>query len=204
MELVEGLTPHHRLHGVDTRIRVETLAGRWGEVRALTSPAEQAVEANEATPCVGTAAVFLTLAAASAHGGDNASARTLEARADALGLGAWEWLCEPARVRLALARHDLAELRRLVDSPSLGTQRPFVFDGAATLLDALVALGDRERIESDAPQWLQEGTYLDPFALRALGVARNDSLLLNKAAARFETMGLEWDAGETRNLVSQN
>ena len=204
MELVEGLTPHHRLHGVDTRIRVETLAGRWGEVRALIAPAEQAVEANEATPCVGTAAVFLTLAAASAHGGDDASARTLEARADALALGAWEWLFEPARVRLALARHDLAELRRLVDSPSLGTQRPFVFDGAAALLDALVALGDRERIESDAPQWVQEGTYLEPFALRALGVARDDSLLLNKAAARFETMGLEWDAGETRNLVSQN
>ena len=135
MELVEGLTPHHRLHGVDTRIRVETLAGRWGEVRALIAPAEQAVEANEATPCVGTAAVFLTLAAASAHGGDDASARTLEARADALALGAWEWLFEPARVRLALARHDLAELRRLVDSPSLGTQRPFVFDGEGVAHD---------------------------------------------------------------------
>ena len=160
------------------------------------------MEANEATPCVGTTDVFLTLAAASAHGGDDAGARRLEARADALGNEAWGWLLEPARVRLALARHDLAELRRLVDSPTLGTQRPSVFDGAAALLDALVALGDRERIESYAPQWVREGTYMAPFALRALGVARADSQLLNEAAARFETMGLEWAAGETRNLVS--
>ncbi len=203
MELVEGLTPHHRLHGVDGLIRVGTFAGRWGEVRALTSRAEQAIEANEATPCVGTPYLFLTLAGASAHMGDDAEAHRLEARADALGLEAWEWFCEPARVRLALARHDLAELRRLVDSPSLGTQRPSVFDGAATLLDALVALDDRERIESYAPQWVREGTYMAPFALRALGFARDDSQLLNEAVARFETMGLEWDAGETRKLVTQ-
>ena len=42
-----------------------------------------------------------------------------------------------------------------------------------------------------------------PFALRALGVARADSKLLNEATARFEAMGLEWDAGETRKLVMQ-
>jgi hypothetical protein len=58
---------------------------------------------------------------------------------------------------------------RLVDSPSLGTQRPSVFEGAA-----------------------------------ALGVARADSQLLNEATARFEAMGLEWDAGETRKLVMQS
>ena len=204
MEMVEGLTPHHRLHGVDARIWVETLAGRWDEVRALTSLAERRVEANEATPCVGTPDVFLNLAVASARGGDDAGACRLEARANALGHEAWGWLWEPSRVRLALARHDLAELRRLVDSPSLGAQRPSVFDGAAALLDALVALGDRERIESYAPQWVRRGTYMEPFALRALGVARDDNLLLNEAVARFETMGLEWDAGETRKVVSQS
>ncbi len=204
MELVEGLTPHHRLHGVDFRIRVATLAGRWSEVRALTSPAEQAVEANEATPCVGTAALFLTLAAASARDGDDAGASRLEARSDALGLEPWEWLIEPARVRLALARRDLAELRRLVDSSTLGTQRAGVFEGAAALLDALVALGDRERIESYAPQWVRQRTYMAPFALRALGFARADNQLLSEATARFEAMGLEWDAGETRKLVMQS
>jgi hypothetical protein len=109
---------------------------------------------------------------------------------------------EPADVRLALARNDLAQLRLMLDSPSLGTQRPFVFDGAAARLDALVALGERERIESEAPQWVREGTYIAPFALRALGVARNDSRLLHEAATRFAAMGLEWDAGRTGNLAA--
>lgn len=39
----------------------------------------------------------------------------------------------------------------------------------STFLDALAALGDRERIETEAPKWLQAGTFAEPFALRALG-----------------------------------
>ncbi len=52
-EMVDGLTVHHRLHGVYMRLRVETLAGRWDAVRHLTSTAERAVEANSNTPCPG-------------------------------------------------------------------------------------------------------------------------------------------------------
>ncbi len=79
---------------------------------------------------------------------------------------------------------------------------PWVFKGLAAFLDALVALGDRKRIEVEAPQRVQPDTYVEPFALRALGFAREDEALLDAAAVRFEAMGLDWHAGETRKLMS--
>jgi hypothetical protein len=103
---------------------------------------------------------------------------------------------------LALARNDLAELQRLVASPSLGVQRPFGFDGAAELFDALVALGEYGRIEAEAPHWVKEETYTEPFALRALGVARSDGGLLDRATALFDAMGMEWHAAATRELAA--
>ena len=72
---------------------------------------------------------------------------------------------------------------------------------ASTYLDALAALGDRERIEAEAPKWLHPGTFSEPFALRALGAARDDRTLLRQALARFEAMGLSWHAEQTRRLL---
>ena len=203
-EMVEGLTPHHRLHGFDTNVRVASLVGRWDAVRKLGPAAERAVEANLVTPCPGNVTVLLNLAVASAHGGDDSGSRRLEAQADAYWMESHRWHFEPAKIRLALARNDAGELRRLVDSIDLAAPRPFGFDQAAALFDALAVLGDRERIESEAPHWVQERTYMAPFALRALGVARSDHQLLNEAAARFDAMGLEWHARKTRELISRN
>ena len=70
-----------------------------------------------------------------------------------------------------------------------------------TFLDALAALGDRERIEAEAPRWLQPGTFAEPFALRALGIARGDRALLEQAVERFEAMGISWHAEQTRHLL---
>lgn len=111
---------------------------------------------------------------------------------------------EAARIRLALARNDVEELRRLVDSIEFPVPRPFGFDTVAVLFDALAALGDRERIESEAPRWTRETTYMAPFALRALGVVRQEERMLNEAAMRFEAMGLAWHAAETGKLVSRS
>ena len=62
----------------------------------------------------------------------------------------------------------------------------------------LAALGDRERIEAEAPNWLQQqGTFAEPFALRALG----DRVLLEQAVERFEAMDLTWHAEQTRHLL---
>ena len=41
-----------------------------------------------------------------------------------------------------------------------------------------------------------------PFALRALGVARNDEPLLREAAEKFEAMSLNWHAEQTRTLLA--
>jgi hypothetical protein len=70
------------------------------------------------------------------------------------------------------------------------------------MLDALVALGDREAIEAAAPEWLRPGTYVEPFARRALGFARGDESMLTDAAVCFEGMELDWFAGETRKLLA--
>ncbi len=201
MEMVEGLTAHHRLHGIATRVRVETLSGRWDAVRPLTSPAERAVEANATTPCTGNAGALYCCAIASAHLGDSAEASRLKEHADAIAIEG-EAEMDTLLLWLALVQHDLGELRRLVDASSPVAFAPWDFDRAAALLDAHVALGDDTRIERDAPTMLRRRTYPEPFALRALGVARSDPQLLRQAAAGFEAMDLTWHAAETEKLLS--
>ncbi|MEJ7569815.1 MAG: organomercurial lyase [Gaiellaceae bacterium] len=71
----------------------------------------------------------------------------------------------------------------------------------ATRLDALGALGDRQRVEEEATPLLRPGTYLEPFAPRALGGVRADRNLVERAAAHFEQMGLPWHAAQTRLLI---
>ena len=91
------------------------------------------------------------------------------------------------------------------DRPTRGTRLSRVRLGAgsrsSTFLDALAALGDRERIEAEAPNWLQQGTFAEPFALRALGIARGDRALLRQALERFEAMDLPWHVEQTRHLL---
>jgi class 3 adenylate cyclase len=198
-EMVAGLTAHHRLHGIYLRLRAEALAGRWGTVRPLTPAAEQAAEANATTPCAGNVSVLLWCALASARCGDAVEAYRLAAKADAIGIDGFKDADSP-RLMLARSLNDIAGVQRLVDVMQPVVFAPFEFDRAAALLDAFIALGDTIRIESDAPAWSRPGTYVEPFALRALGVARRDSQLLAAAADRFAGMGLDWHAAETRSL----
>jgi class 3 adenylate cyclase len=201
-EIVAGLTPHHRVHGIGCRLCVAAVAGRWEEVCALTPSAEEAVEANADTPCAFNVASLLNAAVASAYTGDDTEAGRLEAKADAIGMeGYRQWLAPP-RIRLAIARADRGELRRLVDAVGSGDLEPWAYEMPAALLDALVALGDRESIEAEGPKWLRPKSYVEPFALRALGFARADESMLADAAARFEGMELDWFAGETRKLLA--
>jgi hypothetical protein len=72
---------------------------------------------------------------------------------------------------------------------------------AAARLDALAALGRRERVEQEAEPLLRPNSYLEPFALRALGLVREDRDLIAQAIERFESMGLDWHAAETRALL---
>jgi class 3 adenylate cyclase len=199
VELAEGLTPHHRLHGAALRTAVEAFRGNWDGVRELTPAAERAVDANLAaeTPCPQNVTTILHSAAASAYAGDEGEARRLEARADAIGMEGYRLWFDPPRIRLALALGDLAALERLV-----AEEPAFYHEGGAAFLDALVALDDRERIEEQSPRLNAPGTYVEPFALRALGVARDESELIRQALERFEAMRLTWHAEQTDVLLS--
>jgi hypothetical protein len=132
------------------------------------------------------------------YAGDNTEAHRLEGKADAIGMEGYRMWFEPPRIRLALARNELTGLERLV------ALEPMEIEPPAAFLDALVALGDRERIEAEAPKRLKPRTYAEPFALRALGVARGDRKLLREAATRFQAMGLDWHADQTRKLFSSS
>jgi len=201
-QTVGGLTPHHTVHGLGTRIRIESLAGSWGAVSDLVPTAEQATEANLATPCPLNVTSLLWSALAFAHRGDDAESRRLEAKADSIGMEGYSFFFDPPRLGLALVRDDLVEAQRLVNGLDPEVLAPGGHNTWWVLFTALGALGDRERIEADAPAWLRPGTFVEPFALRALGVVRNDESLISQAARRFDAMGLDWHADETRRLLA--
>jgi hypothetical protein len=79
----------------------------------------------------------------------------------------------------------------------------FALPAAAARLDALAAMKERSLLERDAAALLRSGTYLEPFALRALGAVREDDLLIEQAIGRFDAMGLGWHADQTRKLVAE-
>ena len=201
IEVVDGLTVHHRLHGYQMRIEVERARGRWSAIRALTSETERAVEANLATPCPGNVGSLLDAALASAYSGQDADSRRLEAKADAIGMEGYRLRFDPVRIRLAIVRRDLTELQRLVESVDDVWLEPWAYTATAAYLDALVALNLHDRIEAKAPAVVRPGTYIEPFALRALGVARGDEALVSDAIRAYQRMGMDWYAAETRGIA---
>ena len=101
-----------------------------------------------------------------------------------------------------MIRNDLETAERLLES---GEAMYFARTAAtAARLDALVALGRREHVEEAAAPLLRPNTYLEPFALRALGRVREDKEFIARALEGFERMGLDWHAEETRVLISTN
>jgi class 3 adenylate cyclase/tetratricopeptide (TPR) repeat protein len=197
-ETVAGLTPHHRIHGLGTRLRLEAAMGDWVAVNELTERTEDAVGANLATPCPFNVVVLLILALAKVTGGDAPAARRLVAKAADIGMVGYTRFHTARRLRLAIARQDREEIRRLVDSIQPSWLVPGEWELWAALLDGLAMIGDQDRIEAEAPKLTMEDTYVTPFAVRALGMVRNDPALLSDAAARFEAIGLLWHAQETR------
>jgi hypothetical protein len=201
-ELNARLSPHHRLHGVSGLIEVEELAGGWERISGLEQRAEKAVDENLATPCIRNSRALLLCALACHYRGDEDASRRLEERAEEVSLEGYGLTLGGPRIRLALARGDLDKVDRLVGGEHTFPQ-VFHLGSQAALLDGLAALGDRERTEDQAEPFLRPGTYLEPFALRALGLVREDEELIRQALQRFEALGLDWYADETRRLVAQ-
>jgi class 3 adenylate cyclase len=198
-EVTRNLTPHHRMHAVQVLLYLAHDAGRWTVIRDLKQRTEAAVAANIATPCVSNASSLLQCAIASIRLDDDQEARRLERAAADLGMEGYGEALDPLRIEIAIGRGDLPEVERLLGElspPDLYDIRAFI-----ARLNALIALGRRAQIEKDAPAAMKPGTYLEPFALRALGFARNDEGLIAQAVEAFEAMGMAWYAAETQKLL---
>jgi DNA-binding SARP family transcriptional activator len=201
-EVTNRLSPHHRLHGVAFLLEIEELAANWQRIRALTERAEQAVDAS--TPCVHQPRSLVVCALAAACLGEDNEARRLEGAADALGAEEYGRVVD-ARMRLALVRGDLTRVEQLhqeSETPAKTLIRSSKLAPAAARLDGLAALRRRDAVEQEASLLLAPRTYLEPFALRALGLVREDAALLEQAAARFDAMELAWHAAQTRNALA--
>jgi class 3 adenylate cyclase len=202
-EIASQLTPHHRMHAVAIDAEVEELLACWDVIRGLQTRIEQAVHENRATPCVRNARSLLVCALANQQLGNEETARQLEAAAHEQWMEGYGFTLDTPRLRLALARGELAEVERLLALPDTvhGWHRGwFVFADVTASLDALAALGLRDRVEAEAPRFARRRSYVEPFALRALGRVREDDELVLRALARFEELGLDWHAAETRAL----
>ena len=202
-ETTAPLTPHHRLHGVAILAEVEELLGAWERIEALGPRTEATVAANAETPCVRNARSLLVCAAASAHLGDQTAARRFEETAESLGIEGYGVVLDIPRMQVALARGDLDAVSRLLETPlpQRGWYRGWMaLATIVTRLDGLAAVGDRAAAEEEASAHLRPNTYLAPFALRTLGVVREDPELVARALAGFEELGLAWHAERTRAL----
>jgi hypothetical protein len=198
-DLSQKLSPHHELHGLSLQLEVEELAGGWEKVVSLTARTERAVSANLDTPCSRNARSLLVCAVASAVVGDEQRAAELERAAEELGLEGYDFALEAPRLRLALLRGNPGPVGDALEAPA-SHNLSFGLARLAARIDALAALRDR-RVEEDAPRLLQAGTYIEPFALRALGIVREDETLVGRANDRLRAIGLDWHAEQTNALI---
>jgi hypothetical protein len=196
------LTPHHAVHAIGGVLALDEAAGRWDRLYERKARIEQAILANAATPCVYNPRSLLGCAVACAALGLDEEARRLETEERVLGFEGYGFWLDSARTRLALIRGDLDEVEALLATSGRWTWAMWNYVNAvATRLDAYVALGRAAEAVEDAERHAVPGTYLEPFALRALGVARGDPALIARAQERFEAMGLEWYAAQTHHLA---
>jgi hypothetical protein len=168
----ESLTPHHRVHSLALLCEIEDAAGGWETLAARSEDIVDAVEGNLETPCTRNARSLLIAAVALLATGWEAPA--LEARALELAHLGWSagGLASPG-VRLGLLRGDRDEIKHWLD---MDVFRMHIYGpGVMTSrLDALAALRDRTQVEDIAPAYVEDGLFLAPFALRALGIVRGD------------------------------
>jgi class 3 adenylate cyclase len=203
-EATRPLSPHHRLHGAALLVQLDELLGDWGGVIALQQQVEERVAENLVTPCVMNARSLLVCALARRYLGDEDEAQRLEQAGERLAMSGYGTVLDTPRLRLALHRNELAAVQSLLGEPAVRTTNWFYLSAMAAHLDGLAAVGARERVEAEASRASAPGTYLEPFALRALGTVRGDERLIDQAVRCFDSFGLAWHATQTRLLVESS
>ncbi len=128
-------------------------------------------------------------------------ARELESAADEFPNEGFGATLGTPRARLALARAELDRVEELLgDDDWMQRQIWFSLPAAAAHLDSLAVVGSAADVETAAERLGQPRSYLEPFGLRALGVAHEDEALLGRADEAFRAMGLNWHAAQTGPL----
>ena len=137
-------------------------------------------------------------ALAHAHLGNQKESRRLEQMGERLAMTGYGTVLDTPRLQLALHRNDLAAVQSLLGKPAVRTSNWFYLSAMAAHLDALAALGARERVVEEATPALQPGTYLEPFALRAQGIVDgvNEHRSRYEQIKRFEVLPREFSAEE--------
>jgi hypothetical protein len=177
------------------QLEVFETQGTWDRALDLAAETEARVEANLATPCVRNARSLFILAVAAESCGDSETARRYEERAQEVAPEGYEAMLAAPRARLALLRGQVDDVDSLVGPLDLGEGRIwFALQSASARLDGLAAARDGERLEREARPFLGRRSYLQPFALRALGIVREDRQMIEQARVVFESMGLDWFA----------
>ena len=195
------LTPHHEVHALGNVLLFDEAVGRWDRVHERMKWTERAVAANGDTPCAYNARCLLACAVASAALGLDDAARRLEAEEAALGFEGYGVLLDPPRARLAMIRGDLDRVEALLEGAEKWHWQTWNYvNGVATRLDAFVVVGRAAEAANDAEHYAIPGTYLEPFALRTLGIARGNPALVAQAQERFHDLGLDWYAAQTHQL----
>jgi hypothetical protein len=204
-EIAARLSPHHAIHALGNLSTVDEATGRWERLHARQERAERGVAANADTPCIYNARSLLACAVACAELGLDAEARRLEAESAALGYEGYGLWLDALRTRLALIRGDLDQVEAMIEDSEKWRWPTWNYvNGVEARLDALVALGRTNEAEEDAQRHAQPGTYLEPFALRTLGAVRGDPARVAQAVERFEAMGLDWHAAQTRERLARS
>jgi class 3 adenylate cyclase len=201
--LSRRLTPHHRIHSIGMELEVKELMGEWASIRERAAVVERLVAENLGTPCIRNARSLLVEAVAHAYGGGSDAARQLEERALEIALEGFGFRLFGPRARLALLRDDLGVVEEMIDDDVARRGHDWMVTSATitTRLDALLALGRRDDVEREAAPLVSASSVLRPFALRALGVARQDDGLLRAALEGFEDFGLGFHAEQTRLVL---
>jgi class 3 adenylate cyclase len=199
--LSQRLSPHHRVHSVSLDLELADTLGDWEGLAAQTDRALAAIDANLATPCVRNPRDLLLCSVAHLCLGDESRASELERDSSRLAGEGHETYLSGPRIRIALVRGDRSALEWLVDLP---VERALVWGPGifAARLDAFTALGMRDRIEREAPELIQLGTTVEPFALRALAYARGDDELFARGDELFARLGLDWHRLQTERLLA--
>jgi hypothetical protein len=147
-------------------VQIETLAGEWKRVSELEERARRATRINSGRAGITTVRALLFCAAARVRLDDSGGAARLARTAISFGDDGDPRVNAPW-LRLAIARHDLPEIRRLFaanhkDLPPYAGW--WALDNEATRLDALAALDETDQPAAEATTYQVTDPYLAAVA----------------------------------------